>query len=139
MMGLSCPKRPNQAKSGALGPWPTYSDEMTQPRRNGAPPVPAGARARMVAGPIIGCVTSRRPGAIRVWTSQGDLCGSLGADLLATIARGDDEVPGPGQWVRLQRWWDGRITIEECLHDDADGCPDQPLARVLPIRPPSSR
>jgi putative ribosome biogenesis GTPase RsgA len=76
--------------------------------------------AAQVAGDRTGRVVSVRTGLVLVTVRSRVLRATIGAELLAEMAR--DEAAGPrvGDRVRLRCWADGRTTVEEVL-ERADG------------------
>jgi putative ribosome biogenesis GTPase RsgA len=71
--------------------------------------------AAQVAGDRTGRVVSVQTGLVRVRVQRRILRATVGAELLAEIAR--DEAAGPrvGDRVRLLCWADGRTTVENVL------------------------
>jgi hypothetical protein len=83
----------------------------------------------------VGCVLSREVGVLVVLTDTGRVRATYGARLLGLLARDRSRVPEPGEWVCLQRWSDGPVTVEDVL-----GRPTTPaLADVVPLRRGRSR
>jgi hypothetical protein len=71
--------------------------------------------AAQVAGDRTGRVVSVRTGLVMVTVRGRVLRTTIGAELLAAMAR--DEAAGPrvGDRVRLRCWSDGRTTVEQVL------------------------
>ena len=81
---------------------------------------------RVVPAPWVGCVCGVETGVLRVLTDRGEVRASFDGRMLSAIARDRTCLPGPGDWVRLRRWQDGRVTV--------DGPLVEPLADVVPLR-----
>lgn len=79
--------------------------------------------------PWVGCVLGGETGVARVLTDRGEVRASYGGGMLALIARDRSVAPGPGDWVVLRRWSDGRVTIESPMRPQPVRC-----ARVIPLR-----
>lgn len=79
-----------------------------------------------MSAPWVGCVCGVETGVLHVLTDRGEVRASFDGRMLAAIARDRSCLPGPGDWVRLRRWHDGRVTV--------DGPLVAPLARVVPLR-----
>jgi hypothetical protein len=79
------------------------------------------------------CVLACEVGVVVVLTDRGPVRATYGGRLLCAVARDRTGAPEPGDWVELQRWRDGPVTVEAVLtrHRPA------PLAPVLPLRRPS--
>ena len=82
----------------------------------------------------VGCVVAHEVGLVVVLTDHGPVRATYGARMLGAIARDRSALPEPGDWVSLRRWPDGPVTVEGTW-----GHRREPLARVLPLRTPSSR
>lgn len=79
----------------------------------------------------VGCVLAREIGTLVVLTDVGPVRASYGARMLGQIARDRSQLPEPGEWVALRRWYDGPVTVEATLARRPDT-----LASVLPLRRP---
>ena len=91
---------------------------------DGAPPsyihdVGAGGGPRVVAAQVAGDRTGRvvsvRTGLVRVRVHHRVLRATVGAELLAAMARDESAGPRVGDRVRLLCWADGRTTVENVL------------------------
>ena len=69
----------------------------------------------------IGCVQQVETGVLLVLTDGGSVRASLDGGMLAAVARDRACLPGPGDWVQLRDWPDGRTTVLRRLN--------QPVAR----------
>jgi hypothetical protein len=81
----------------------------------GAPQRPRLVAAQ-VAGERTGRVDSVETGLVHVSSRGRLLRTTLGADLLAEMARDPEAAPRVGDMVRLLAWADGRITVEKVVH-----------------------
>lgn len=75
----------------------------------------------------LGCVLSVETGVLVVLTDVGEVRASYGGAMLCRIARDRSCLPGPGDWVVLRQWPDGRVTVE--------GATASRVADVIPLRP----
>ena len=81
------------------------------------------------ADPWLGCVVGSETGVARVLTDRGEVRASYGGGMLGLIARDRSLAPGPGDWVVLRCWPDGRVTIERPLPAGPGVAPVIPLRR----------
>lgn len=77
---------------------------------------------------VVGCVVDAEPGVLTVLCDGGRLRATLDGSLLAALARNRDELPAVGEWVRLRRWPDDRVTVVGRLEPQSDS-----VAVVLPF------
>ncbi|MGH3413095.1 MAG: hypothetical protein ACRDPH_08465 [Marmoricola sp.] len=80
------------------------------------------------ADPWVGCVVGVETGVFEVLTDRGTVRASLAGRMLAVVARDRSRLPEAGDWVVLQRWCDGCITVAATCGPRSGG------ARVLPLR-----
>jgi len=79
----------------------------------------------------VGCVVQVETGVFRVLTDRGEVRASLDGAMLGEVARDRSALPGPGDWVELRRWCDGRITVLRSMQVR--------LASVSQLRPRRAR
>ncbi len=96
------------------------------------------ARPVAVRG-VVGCVLACEEGILRVLTDAGTVRASYGARMLARLARSRTDAPEPGEWVRLVRWADGALTVQDRLGRRTSAAePPARLAPVMPLQPRSA-
>lgn len=77
---------------------------------------------------VVGCVVDAEPGVLTVLSDGGRVRATLDGSLLGRLACSRDELPAVGEWVRLRRWPDQRVTVLGRLAIDAGE-----VAAVLPF------